>query len=216
MTIIKHFFRAPTAANLRHAKFGPQALAYRLNQVLNSLLGVDQFGFVPGQDIRHALCYFYDLMNHCRRNNASGPIGAICLDFAKDFDSVNWQALDLLQFSSLHYDFFRGILVQDLANSSRSDSFKLGAGVRQADPLSPGLFVLFIEPFICYLRATNDGMAIKIHDTSHHLLSFADNGSGLVNDLTHAPRFLARVNDFCTATVMRLNVDKTVLFPFLG
>ena len=60
----------------------------------------------------------------------------------------------------------------------------------------------------------NDGMAIKIQDTSHHLLSFADDVTGLVNDLTHAPQFLARVSDFCTATGMRLNVDKTVIFPF--
>ena len=47
-----------------------------------------------------------------------------------------------------------------------------------------------------------------------YLLSFADDVTGLVNDLNHAPQFLARVNNFCTATGMRLNVDKTVIFPF--
>ncbi|CAI5709533.1 unnamed protein product [Peronospora farinosa] len=37
------------------AKLGPKALAYRLNHVIRSLLGVDQFGFMPGRNIRHAL-----------------------------------------------------------------------------------------------------------------------------------------------------------------
>ncbi|RMX61941.1 hypothetical protein DD238_008385 [Peronospora effusa] len=214
-------YRPLTLLN-QDAKFGPKALAYRLNQVLPSLLGVDQFGFVPGRDIRHALRYFHDLMDHCRRTNARNPAGAICLDFAKSFDSVNWQALDLVlqhwgfrcNFRRWITTFFRGTLVQVLVNSSRSNFFSLGAGVRQGDPLSPGLFVLFIEPLLCYLRALNDDMAIKIHGTSHHLLGFADDITGLVKDLHHAPHYLDRVNDFCTATGMRLNVDKTVLFPF--
>ncbi|CEG36288.1 Reverse transcriptase domain [Plasmopara halstedii] len=43
------------------AKFGPKALAYRLKQVLPKLVGDDQFGFVPGRDIRHAIRYLLDL-----------------------------------------------------------------------------------------------------------------------------------------------------------
>ena len=60
----------------QNAKFGSKALDYRLNQVLPSLLDVDQFGFVPGRDIRHALRYFHELQDMptgylarpCRRN----------------------------------------------------------------------------------------------------------------------------------------------------
>ena len=89
--------------------------------------------------------------------------------------------------------FFRGTLVQVLINSSRSDFFSLDAGIRQEDPLSPGLFVLFIEPLLCFLRATTDFFAIKIRNTSHHRVSFADDITGLVNNLCHAPKFLDRV-----------------------
>ncbi|KAF4146197.1 Reverse transcriptase (RNA-dependent DNA polymerase) [Phytophthora infestans] len=36
------------------AKLGPKILAYRLGSALGSLLHSDQYGFVPGRDIRHA------------------------------------------------------------------------------------------------------------------------------------------------------------------
>ncbi|KAF4027975.1 Reverse transcriptase (RNA-dependent DNA polymerase) [Phytophthora infestans] len=214
-------YRPLTLLN-QDAKFGPKALAFRLNQILPTLLGMDQYGFVPGRDIRHALRYFLDLMDRCKLKDSRDPAGAICLDFAKAFDSVNWQALDLVlqhwgfgpNFRRWVQTFFQGTLVQVLVNTSRSDFFSLGAGVRQGDPLSPGLFVLFIEPLLCYLRALNTDFEIKIRSTPHHILSFADDVTGLVNDLHKAPIFLARVQDFCAATGMRLNVDKTVIFPF--
>ncbi|GMF42040.1 unnamed protein product [Phytophthora fragariaefolia] len=80
-------YRPLTLLN-QDAKFGPKALAYRLDQVLPELLDPDQFGFVPGRDIRHALRYFLDLMDHCKATPTRDPAGAICLDFAKAFDSV--------------------------------------------------------------------------------------------------------------------------------
>lgn len=214
-------YRPLTLLN-QDAKFGPKALAYRLNQVLPALLNEDQFGFVPGRDIRHALRYFLDLVDHCKKRASRDPAGAICLDFAKAFDSVNWQALDIvlehwgfgLNFRRWVKTFFNGTLVQVLINQSRSDFFSLGAGVRQGDPLSPGLFVLFIEPLLCYLRAVNSDFAIRIRGSPHHLISFADDVTGLVTDLHHAPIFLGHVQEFCEATGMCLNVDKTVIFPF--
>ncbi|CAH0486332.1 unnamed protein product [Peronospora farinosa] len=33
----------------------------------------------------------------CKRTPSRDPAGAICLDFAKAFDSVNWQALDQVE-----------------------------------------------------------------------------------------------------------------------
>ena len=86
-------YRPLTLLN-QDAKLDLKALTYRLNHVHPSLLDVDQFGFVPGHDIRHALRHFQDLQDHCRRSHSHDPAGAIWLDFAKTFDSVHWQALD--------------------------------------------------------------------------------------------------------------------------
>ena len=120
-------------------------------------------------------------MDFCRRINSRNPAGAICLDFAKTFDSVKWKALDIvLQNWSFWYTFrrcittfFRGTLLQVLVNSLRP-IFWVGSGVRKGNSLSPGLYVLFLEPLLCYLRAMNDDMAIKSQETFQHLFSFAD------------------------------------------
>lgn len=48
----------------------------------------------------------------------------------------------------------------------------------------------------------------------HDVLSFADDVTGVVQDLLHAPHFLSRVQDFCATTGMQLDVDKAVIFPF--
>lgn len=85
-------YRPLTLLN-QDAKFGPKILAYRLNQVLPDLLHTDQFGFVPGRSIRHALRRFHDLQHFCQLHPSFPHAGAILFDFAKAFDSVDRQAL---------------------------------------------------------------------------------------------------------------------------
>ena len=84
------------------------------------------------------------------------------MDFTKAFDSVVWDALNVVL---QHFGFgqnlrrwikvlFPGTLSSLMLNGQPLDPFKLGAGNRQKDPLSPALFVLFIEPFLhfCVLK----------------------------------------------------------------
>ena len=125
-------------------------------RVLGSLLYTDEYGFVPGRDICHVhICfqalvqlYFY----------STSPAGTVLLYFAKAFNSVVWDALDMVL---QHFGFgqnlcrwikvlFPGTLSSLMFNGRPLDPFELGAGVRQRYPLSPALFVLFIEPFLIF------------------------------------------------------------------
>lgn len=205
------------------AKFGPKIQARRSGTVLPKLVHVDQTGFVPGRSIRHALLRFQDLQAVCRDQDMD-EAGAVLLDFAKAFDSVLWPALDQVL---RHYGFgpnyrravrtfFTGTLVSVLVNGTKSDYFELGCGVRQGDPLSPTLFVLFIEPMLNFLRAKTGHLGIPVAggSTRHHLLAFADDCTGLLRSLRFAPVFVNAVEQYATAAGLRLNVDKTVILPF--
>ncbi|KAF4032795.1 Reverse transcriptase (RNA-dependent DNA polymerase) [Phytophthora infestans] len=179
------------------AKLGPKILAYRLGSALGSLLHSDQYEFVPGRDIRHAHLRFQALSQLLADDHS--PAGAVLLDFAKAFDSVVWDALDMV-----------------LMHFGLGDSFRrwLGAGVRQGDPLSPALFVLFIEPLLNFLRVRLREVGLRSGSITHSVISFADDCTGLLYDLSHTKFFLALVDDFCVASGMSLNKDKTVVLPF--
>lgn len=203
------------------AKLGPKILAKRLGKVLSTLVHDDQSGFVPGRSIRHALLRFQDIQAHCK--NHHDQAGAVMLDFEKAFDSVVWAALDMVlvhfgfgdTFRDWIKTFYSGTLVSVLVGDSPGRPFELGAGVRQGDPLSPGLFVVFIEPMLNYLRARMQHAGIKIGTSEPHVtLAFADDCTGLLHDLRDAPTFLDAVTTYARAAGMRLNKKKTTIMPF--
>ncbi|TYZ67605.1 hypothetical protein PybrP1_009034 [[Pythium] brassicae (nom. inval.)] len=161
------------------------------------------------------------LQRYCRDRHSQA--GAVMLDFAKAFDSVLWPALDMTlvhfgfddTFRAWVNTFYSGTLVSILMNGSPGQPFELGAGVRQGDPLSPGLFVIFIEPMLDFLRATLGDLGVKIDSSAPHLLvAFADDCTGILRDLQDAPRFLAAVRRFSAAAGLKLNVDKTNTLHF--
>ncbi|KAF1327265.1 Pollike protein, partial [Globisporangium splendens] len=214
-------YRPITLLNI-DAKLGPKILSKRLQSILPKLLHTDQYGFVPGRDIRNAHLRFQALQHLFQR--CQEMAGALLLDFAKAFDSVVWDALEM---TLRHFGFgpnfrewirvmIRSTIVSILFNGAPLPHFALGAGVRQGDPLSPALFVLYIEPLLNYLRVQFNPHGLKLphSDEPHTIISFADDCTGLLSDLSLAPQFLQRVQEFCSAAGMKLNTHKTVILPF--
>uniref|UniRef100_A0AAV1UT42 Reverse transcriptase domain-containing protein n=1 Tax=Peronospora matthiolae TaxID=2874970 RepID=A0AAV1UT42_9STRA len=204
------------------AKLGPKILAFRLRLVLPDLIHADQIGFIKGRLIRHSLLRFQDLQEFCKTHHNDAC--AVMLDFAKAFDSVSWPALDLVlhrfsfgsTFRAWIKTFYHHTSVSIMRNGSLGIPFVLGAGVCQGDPLSPGLFVLFIEPMVNFLRARFSDLGILVDGSfePHLLLAYADDSTGLLKDIYDADGTLDLVNDYSTAAGLRLNVDKTSVMPF--
>ncbi|KAI9913878.1 hypothetical protein PsorP6_006464 [Peronosclerospora sorghi] len=84
------------------------------------------------------------------------------------------------------------------------------------DPLSPALFVIFIEPKLCYLRATTRSHGIQIPgiEEPHHLLEFADDCNGVLQNLADASEFVARIKHYVTRAGLQSNVHKPHILPF--
>ena len=109
---------------------------------------------------------------------------------------------------------YSNTLVTLMFNGCPLAPFELGAGVRQGDPLSPALFVLFIEPLLNYLRVNLQDKGLRCGSSTHSVIGFADDCTGLLHDLLHTKGFLGHVKTFCSTTGMRLNEEKTVVLLF--
>lgn len=63
----------------------------RLQQDICSLIDLDQTGFIQGRSITENFVYAMELIQCCHKRKT--PALVIKLDFAKAFDTVNWDGL---------------------------------------------------------------------------------------------------------------------------
>lgn len=129
-------------------------LSTRLGQVLPSLISKSEAGCVKNRLISDIDMIDIDIMHH---NNSKSTINnmALKLDMTKAFDHINWS---YLHFMLLKFQFpvstinilMKCVTTTSIAiryNGIRTSYFKQSRYLRQGDPLSPLLFVLFMEGF---------------------------------------------------------------------
>ena len=131
------------------------------------------------------------------------------MDFTKAFDSVVWDALNVVL---QHFGFgqnlrrwikvlFPGTLISIMFNGRPLAPFELGAGARQGYPLSLALFVLFIESFLNFLRAKMQGLGLQCESLSYSVGTpniFSDMSTNIV--WLHGAAISALVNVFQVST----------------
>jgi len=183
-------------------KIASKTIANRIITHLPKIIHQNQVGYVQGRNITDNIRTVIDIMDYLKQKNVPGIL--INIDFEKAFDSLDWTFLELvlqkfnfgeslIRWIKLFYTDISSCIIN---NSFTSPYFPVGRGVRQGDPLSPYLFILSVEILASSIRQNRDIEGLEIGNTPIKLLQYADDTSGILNDLRSAKQFLETVEVF--------------------
>ena len=183
--------------------------------MLDKLIHVNQVGYVKGRCITENIRILSDIMFHTKQRKKAGKF--INIDFTKAFDSVNWdflvETLTKFNFGSSFIrwikTFYTNISSCINNNGKLSETFKLGRGVRQGDPLSPYLFILMVEMLSIQIRDDKSIEGIKVGQHEIKLVQYADDMTGCISNVNSAKQFLQVVKVFGKYSGLTLNKSKT-------
>jgi mannosylglycoprotein endo-beta-mannosidase len=128
-----------------------KVLTRRLQKEIGNMIDLHQTGFLKGRSISETFVFAAEVVQTCNRRKL--PSLVLKLDFAKAFDTVIWDSLDIiLRARGFPNRWCRWM--QDILSSSKSAILVNGCpgpwinckrGLRQGDPLSPYLFLLVAD-----------------------------------------------------------------------
>lgn len=95
-------------------------------------------------------------------------------------------------------------------NETRSDFFGIRNGTRQGCPLSPLIFILSLEPFLCTIRANSDIVGYPKPSGSHKVAAFADDLIFFLTEpLTSLANLLRSLQEYGTLSSFQINLTKS-------
>ncbi|VFQ77971.1 unnamed protein product [Cuscuta campestris] len=168
------------------SKINTKLLANRLKKLLPKIISPEQGAFQKGKSIDDHILLAQEAIHGLDRKVFGGNL-IIKIDMEKAFDSMNWNFLEgilrAFGFSQAAINLLmtnlRNTLISMLINGEPQGFSAMSRGVKQGDPLSPLLFIIWFEAFSRLLNNSMDRNTIKrfnmgIVKMPSHLI-YADN-----------------------------------------
>lgn len=197
-----------------------KVLTSRLQEEIPKLIDLNQTGFIRGRSITDTFVYAMELVQVCHKRKM--PAIVLKLDFAKAFDTVNWEGLfQILQARNFPDIWIRWIkcllssaLSAVLVNGSPGPWIICGRGLRQGDPISPYLFLLVAETLQCMIKKSQLIRHPTEHDLPPAVLQYADDTLLVLRgDLAGAVAIKDILDSFAAFTGLHINYGKSTLVP---
>ena len=161
-------------------KIFAKVLANRIQQHIPDLINLDQVGFVPTREARDNTIKAINLVQLA--NSTQTQCVFLNTDAEKAFDRVRWSYMRaVLKYGGFGnkiiqwiFSMYSGLTAQVRANGILSEPLTISNGTRQGCPLSPLLFALSLEPFLCTLRANSNISGIQIGKNHCKITAYAD------------------------------------------
>ena len=187
----------------------------RVNNIIQNynLIPEHQSGFYKGRSTASRIWVLISIINHQKLINEN--LHLLYLDIKKAYDSVEpdylVETLSIMgfpiDFVNLIKNIYSNSIASIITNSGTTDPFVISKGVKQGCPLSPTLFIIFIEPLLSWLNESKLGITIK--DTCHTVGGFADDLVITTSSLFNMKLALKMTNNFLNSYNMELSIDHT-------
>ncbi|XP_062102876.1 uncharacterized protein LOC133813856 [Humulus lupulus] len=208
-------------------KIMSKVLANRLKQVIDCVISEAQSAFIPGRLITDNIMISYEIMHYLKRKT-TGKKGymALKLDMSKAYDRVEWGYLKAV-LSKMGFDRKLVSLFMHCVTSARYQISHAGRefghiiperGLRQGDPLSSYLFIIYTEGFSALLRNYERrrmfrGIQVARGAPVLSHMFFADDTyifcKATIEDAEH---ILHLLSVFESASGQKINYDKSSIF----
>lgn len=201
-------------------KIAAKILTTRLQREITELIDMNQTGFLKGRTIAENFVYAAEMLQLCHRRKV--PTLVLKLDFAKAFDTVNWNCLMKIMatrgFPAKWCSWVRMLLETShsavLVNGCPGPWITCKRGLRQGDPKSPYLFLLVADVLQALIRQENTVRNPLDHAEVCLVLQYADDTlillSGELADVQHLKNIL---DQFSAATGLLINYHKSTAVP---
>ncbi|CAN1177469.1 LINE-1 reverse transcriptase homolog [Linum perenne] len=205
-------------------KIVSKVLANRLSVVLPDLISNAQTAFVKGRKIGDGILMAHELLKNYKKSGVS-PRCAMKVDLMKAFDSVEWKfVLNTLRAMQVPQQFvswievcFQSTMLSININGTLKGYFPARRGLRQGDPISPYLFVIFMEVLSCLFHRAIKSRSFQFHPQckavglSH--LSFADDLLIFTKANEEAIKGVTEIlREFHSYSGLQFNPDKSTIY----